>query len=60
MNLDFYINLGFSVVIGLLKNTIPNDANSKNKYKKAFVKIVRLLGEAYPGDADFQNALAGK
>lgn len=60
MNLDFYINLGFSIVIGLLQNTIPNDENSKNKYKKAFVKIVRLLGKAYSDDAEMQNAFQGK
>jgi hypothetical protein len=60
VNLDFYINLAFSALIGLLQHEIPNNPNSKSKWKKAFVKIIRLLGTAYPNDAEFQNALAGK
>ncbi len=60
MNLDFYINLAFSAVIGLLQHTIPNDPGSKSKWKKAFVKVVRLLGQAYPNDPEMQNALTGK
>ena len=60
MNLDFYINLAFSALIGLLQHEIPNDANSKSKWRKAFVKIVRLLGQAYPDDSEMQNALQGK
>jgi hypothetical protein len=59
MNLDFYINMAFGVVIPLLQETIPNDPKSKSKWKKAFVKIARLMGEAYPNDKEIQNAFEG-
>ncbi|MGI8642398.1 MAG: hypothetical protein ACR2MG_20915 [Pyrinomonadaceae bacterium] len=57
--MDFYINIAFSALIGLLQQQIPNDAGSKSKWRKAFVKVVRLLGQAYPNDTEMQNALKG-
>lgn len=60
MNLDFYINLAFSTLIGLLQHHIPNDAKTRSKWRKAFVKVVRLLGQAYPDDNEMKDALQGK
>jgi hypothetical protein len=52
---DFYINMGISVLLELVKSKIPSDNFSKKKWKKALAKVFREIGRVYANDPEFQE-----
>jgi hypothetical protein len=48
---SFFITLGFSVLIQVLQELGP-----KNKYRRAFLKLFRLIAMAYRTDQEFADA----
>lgn len=51
---DFFIDMGISSLISLLKRYIPNDPNQKSKWKGAVLKVFKAIKTAYGDDKDFQ------
>ncbi len=49
------IDMGISYFITLLRDKIPADSTSKNKYKKVVLKVFKAIAAAYKDDPDFQS-----
>lgn len=49
---DFYIDLGVSIVITLLRSIKGPD--KKKKFKAMFLKVHNLIQQVYAGDEDFR------
>lgn len=56
---DFWIDLGFSALISLLKQLIQPGNPGNNKWKKAFLKLFKLIAQAYGDDPDFKAVAKG-
>jgi len=50
--MDFYVDIGFAVLLRVLRDIGPN-----NKWRKAFLKVFRAIAEAYKNDDEFIKAL---
>ena len=48
--MDFYIDVGFAVLLRLLKDT-----SKSNEWRPAFLKLYRAIAYAYAHDPDFQD-----
>jgi hypothetical protein len=57
MNTDVYVNMALSVLLELLKTTIPKNLTSKKKWKKALLKVFQKIAEAYKDDEEFKSAV---
>jgi hypothetical protein len=51
---SIWIDLGISALITLLREKIPGDGSSKNKYKKVMLKVFKAIAAAYKDDDDFK------
>lgn len=56
---DFWIDLGFSALISLLKTLIQPGNPGGGKWKAAFLKLFKLIAQAYGDDPAFKEAAKG-
>jgi len=50
--MDFYLDIGFAVLLRYLRDRGPDNA-----YRKAFLKVFRAIWNAYKDDAEFIEQL---
>jgi hypothetical protein len=55
-----WLNLGFSVLLELVQETIPNDPTQKSKWRKALLKLFKGIARIYADDPDFKTAMPNK
>ena len=51
---ELLISMGFSILLSTVKNP-----KSKEKFRKAFLKVFNAIKAAYPNDPDFGTAING-
>ncbi len=50
VSLEFAIN----ILVGVLTHLVPTDGLTQNKYKKAFLKVFKLIATVYGDDPNFK------
>ena len=55
---DFFLDMAFSVLIAVLKKYIAPGGSGSSQWKAAFLKLFKLIAQAYGDDPAFKNVAA--